>query len=91
MDDLRIRDITPLISPHLVMHRQGLTDELVEHVKEGRDEIGAVLEGRDDRLIVVVGPCSIHDLEACREYAHKLEAMKRKVEKGVGGCYAGVF
>ena len=51
--------------------------ELVLH---SRQEIRDVLNGRDDRLLVIVGPCSIHDPKAAHEYAEKLAAVKRELE-----------
>ncbi len=51
-----------------------LTRELAEVVLRGRTEVADILAGEDDRLLVVVGPCSVHDVEAAREYAHRLSA-----------------
>ena len=46
--------------------------DLAGQIRQHRDEINAILAGDDDRLLVVVGPCSIHDLKAAREYAQRL-------------------
>jgi 3-deoxy-7-phosphoheptulonate synthase len=71
-DDLRIEGLRPLISPAIVMENFPVTEAIATTVASGRDEIGAVLRGDDDRLVVVVGPCSIHDPEAGLEYARLL-------------------
>ena len=49
-----------------------LDDDQAEVVLRGRDEIGGILDRSDDRLLVVVGPCSVHDVDAAREYAERL-------------------
>ena len=72
--DLRIERTVPVITPAQLLEELPLTDEQAEVVLRGRDEIGAVLDHGDDRLLVVVGPCSVHDTEAAREYAQRLAA-----------------
>ncbi|MDI4637263.1 MULTISPECIES: 3-deoxy-7-phosphoheptulonate synthase [Halomonadaceae] len=57
-----------------------LTQALAERVEGQREAIRAILDGRDDRLLVVVGPCSIHDPKAARDYAERLAALARQVE-----------
>ena len=64
----------PVITPAQLLEELPLTDAQAEVVLRGRDEIGAVLDRVDDRLLVVVGPCSVHDVEAAREYAQRLAA-----------------
>ncbi len=73
--DRRIERVVPLVTPALVLHELPLTDEREEMVARGRAEISAVLDGDDDRLLVVVGPCSVHDVDAAREYARGLAAV----------------
>jgi len=81
VDDLRIKAITPLVSPSLLLSKLPQTPALVQHIKTGRTEIHNILHGHDDRLIVVVGPCSIHDVEACQEYAEGLQQLSKEHEK----------
>jgi len=77
-DDLRIEGLRPLISPAIVMENFPITEAISTTVAAGRDEVGAVLRGQDDRLVVVVGPCSIHDPEAGLEYAGRLAAARKQ-------------
>src|SRR5215212_1676230 len=72
--DLRIERTVPVITPAQLLEELPLTDDQAEVVLRGRDEISAVLDHADDRLLVVVGPCSVHDVEAAREYAQRLAA-----------------
>ncbi len=71
-DDLRIREIKELIPP-LELHRElPASEPATETVFRAREAIHRVLRGEDDRLLVIVGPCSIHDVDAAREYAGRL-------------------
>jgi len=78
--DLRIERTVPVITPAQLLEELPLTDELADVVLRGRSEIAAILRREDDRLLVVVGPCSVHDVDAAREYAGRLAA--RAVELG---------
>jgi 3-deoxy-7-phosphoheptulonate synthase len=71
-DDLRIQGLRPLLPPAILMEELPLSDRASEVVARGRESVARVLDGRDDRLIVVAGPCSIHDPKAGREYAARL-------------------
>ncbi|HEY1573111.1 MAG TPA: 3-deoxy-7-phosphoheptulonate synthase [Pseudonocardiaceae bacterium] len=72
LDDHRITGVSPLISPSLLRYELPADDAVAATVTRGRDGVVDVLDGRDDRLLVVVGPCSIHDPDAALEYAHRL-------------------
>ena len=74
-DDLRIMELKELISPASLIAELPVTDEISKTVRAARDGIHNILHGKDDRLVVVVGPCSIHDPEAGVEYAKKLAAV----------------
>lgn len=77
-DDLRIEGLRPLLPPAILMEELPLCDAGTETVAHGRETIGKVFRGEDPRLLVVVGPCSIHDPAAGLEYAGRLaEAAKR--------------
>ena len=77
-DDLRIQNLRPLIPPAILMEELPLSEKHSQVVAEGRTAIAGVLHGEDDRLLVVAGPCSIHDPEAALEYADRLgEAASR--------------
>ena len=84
--DQRIEQVVPLLTPALMLHQQPLSEEQANTVLRGREEIAAVLDGADDRLFVVVGPCSVHDLDAAREYAHLL--ADKAAELGDDLCVA---
>lgn len=67
-DDLRVAEILPLIQPALLMHEFPLGEKESEFVEVSRRRAESILKLEDDRLLVVVGPCSIHDMKAALEY-----------------------
>jgi 3-deoxy-7-phosphoheptulonate synthase len=71
-DDLRIERIRPLIPPAILMEMLPLSERASTTVAGSRDAISRALRGQDHRLVVVVGPCSIHDVKAAREYGDRL-------------------
>lgn len=76
--DLRIKEITPLISPEDLKSELPITPEAAEAVVSGRDGIEKILAKEDRRLLVIVGPCSIHDEKAALEYAENLNRARIK-------------
>lgn len=70
--DLRIRATKPLIAPAILEEDLPLDDTRAGVVAQGRRQIERILDGSDDRLLVVVGPCSIHDPRSALEYAQRL-------------------
>jgi 3-deoxy-7-phosphoheptulonate synthase len=74
-DDLRIRQLKPLIPPAILLDELPITEPVSTLVARTRQEIADILHGRDDRLLVVAGPCSIHDPEAGLEYARRLATV----------------
>lgn len=74
-DDLRIAEIRPLLSPAILIEDIPLTSAASATVARARRELDAVLRGEDQRLVVICGPCSIHDVDAAREYGAKLKAV----------------
>ncbi len=77
-DDLRIRTQLPLLSPAVVLHELRPTERATEVVAQARKEAARILSGQDDRLLVIVGPCSVHDPKAALEYAALLGQEARK-------------
>jgi len=73
--DLRIESLRPLIPPAILLEELPLSEASSMVVTRARDEIVRILNGEDDRLLVVVGPCSIHDPEAGMDYGHRLKAL----------------
>ena len=74
----RVAEFAPLPTPRELLAELPLTPDAQTTVARSRDEIRAVLDGVDDRLLVVVGPCSIHDPEAGLDYARRLAAVARE-------------
>ncbi len=78
-DDLRIKDIRELRTPAEVMHEFPRTDAATRTVLSSRHAVHNILHGTDDRLVVVVGPCSIHDPIAAIDYAKRLLALRERL------------
>ena len=78
--DVNIRQLDPIPAPRYFLKEIPLTDEMSDLVLKSRQEIRDVLNGKDDRLLAIVGPCSIHDPKAAHEYAAKLAAVKKELE-----------
>ncbi|HSH41376.1 MAG TPA: 3-deoxy-7-phosphoheptulonate synthase [Arenicellales bacterium] len=76
--DLHVESLTPLVSPNALRLEIPITKAAQQTILESRDTIPAILEGRDRRLLVVVGPCSIHDTRAALEYAERLQALRER-------------
>ncbi len=79
VNDLRIASIQDVAFPRQIMEELPASDKAIEVVRTTRREIHEILNDRDDRLIVIVGPCSIHDPAAAAEYAHRLSAVKAEL------------
>ncbi len=73
IDDTRIACVRPLMTPALLEEQLPATEQQLALVEGSRRDISAVLHGQDDRLVVVVGPCSIHDHDQALEYARLLK------------------
>jgi 3-deoxy-7-phosphoheptulonate synthase len=78
-DDLHVTATTPLIAPAELRRELPLTDASAGTVLAARTAIRRILRGDDQRLLVVVGPCSIHDVAAARDYAAKLLPLRREL------------
>src|SRR5829696_7936932 len=70
--DQRIAQVVPLVTPALMLHQQPLTAVQEDIVLRGRSDIARILDRQDDRLLVVVGPCSVHDVDSAIDYARRL-------------------
>ena len=77
--DINIRDIARLIAPQQLKDELPISEAAAETVFNGREEVKKILSGEDKRLIVVVGPCSIHDPKAGLEYAGRLKELADRV------------
>jgi 3-deoxy-7-phosphoheptulonate synthase len=81
LDDVRIREVRPLISAALLQYELPADEKLQAFIEEKRREVAAVVHGTDPRLLVVVGPCSIHDRDQALEYARRLRALSRELHE----------
>ncbi len=79
-DDLNIASIEALMTPEQLKTEMALTGDSLEKVRDARETIYAILERKDPRLFLVVGPCSIHDTEAAMDYAQRLKALADEVK-----------
>jgi len=77
--NLRIRSLEPLVPPARLRALLPLDAAATRTIVDGRRAVERVLDGGDPRLMAVVGPCSIHDLDAARDYATRLESLARRV------------
>ena len=79
-DDLRIRDIRELITPEDLMREHPCTEQVSATVTAARQSLHRILHGQDDRLAVVIGPCSIHDIDSALEYARRLAEQRERLK-----------
>jgi 3-deoxy-7-phosphoheptulonate synthase len=78
---VNIDGITPLITPSQLKEKHPISPTAVAHVREHRRIIESILSGHDSRLLVVVGPCSIHDPKAALDYAHRLRDLQHTLKE----------
>jgi 3-deoxy-7-phosphoheptulonate synthase len=82
-DDLRIVGIQEVMPPVEVRRKHPLTEHGAETVYSARQAIHAILTGEDNRLLVIMGPCSIHDVQAARDYARRLKGLASEVKDDI--------
>eukprot|EP00755_Sulcionema_specki_P032009 Sspe_Gene.97806::Locus_71327_Transcript_1_1_Confidence_1.000_Length_817::g.97806::m.97806/K01626/E2.5.1.54, aroF, aroG, aroH; 3-deoxy-7-phosphoheptulonate synthase len=80
-DDLNVDGIGPILPPAILIEDLPISDKSRETVKTARRATKAILRREDDRVVVIVGPCSIHDPKAAKEYAVKLKELASSVAK----------
>ena len=80
-DDVNIREVKELLPPIAHLYELPISDAAADLVHQTRQEIADLVHGRDKRLLLIIGPCSIHDPEAALEYARKLLPLRKKYEK----------
>jgi 3-deoxy-7-phosphoheptulonate synthase len=81
--DVNIRQLDPIPAPRAFLKELPLDDVRAQLVKSSRQEVRDILNGQDDRLLVIVGPCSIHDPKAAHEYAERLATVARATSKNL--------
>lgn len=77
-DELRTARIDSLVTPAELAQRLAVSQEVAQNVTASRRRIEKILNGEDNRLLVIVGPCSIHDLDAAMDYARRLQTAREK-------------
>ncbi|MBA5762924.1 3-deoxy-7-phosphoheptulonate synthase [Vibrio sp. 404] len=77
-DELRTQAIGPMPTPAELSHTYPITDDVADRIANSRRQIERILVGQDQRLLVIVGPCSVHDTEAALEYATHLAAVQEQ-------------
>ena len=80
LENTNIKSIDTLTSPFDFKQKYPISEAVIQHVERNRNTIRDILSRRDPRLIVVVGPCSVHDTKAALEYAERLVGLAKKVE-----------
>jgi len=79
-DNLRITSSASIMAPNELIDKYPLSEIGSTGVYRSREVIKNILKGKDDRLMVIVGPCSIHDPAAAREYAEKLSLVREELK-----------
>ena len=78
-----IESETVITSPIDLRQKISVSDQGKMNILSSRKTVGEIFSGKDERLIVIVGPCSIHDIKAAKEYALKLKSLQKEVEKSI--------
>ena len=78
-ENLNVVDVIPLISPKILKEHLPLSEKASENVTNARKDIKKILAGDDKRLLVIVGPCSIHDPDLAQDYAERLKKLANQV------------
>ncbi|GIT73153.1 MAG: hypothetical protein Ct9H300mP28_29670 [Pseudomonadota bacterium] len=82
-ENLNIVEVMPITSPKKLKDLMPVSDSVIETVLNARNAIKSILEGEDSRLLMIVGPCSIHDTKAAIEYAKRLKKLADEVSETV--------
>ena len=80
IDDIRVREIDELITPEQLFDELPVTPQAQQPTRFARQAIHRILAGGDDRLIAIVGPCSVHDVHAAMEYAKRLRQEAERLK-----------
>jgi len=80
LEDLNIASFTSLVTPSQLKKELPVSETVSSHVAESRDIIKNIMDGKDHRLAIVIGPCSIHDPEAALDYAKRLKVLAEKLD-----------
>ncbi len=83
IDDVNVKSILPLVTPAELKKELPLTENVYQTVLKGRETVRNILDGKDKRLFIVIGPCSIHDTVAAHEYADRLKTLSDKIKDSI--------
>ncbi|GBG31457.1 Phospho-2-dehydro-3-deoxyheptonate aldolase, tyrosine-inhibited [Hondaea fermentalgiana] len=81
--DVRVLKLRPLIPPAILSEEMAVSQELAKQIHEARSVAAKIIDGTDDRIMVVVGPCSIHNTELAMEYARELKKLQEEFAKDI--------
>ena len=92
LENIHINDINPIISPDDLKSKVAISDQLSTFVIESRQAIQNILHHKDDRKLVIVGPCStLHDTKAALDYAEKTCPIGKKMQRQIIYCHENLF
>jgi len=77
--DVNVKEFKPLAAPSTIKKELPVTENVAQTVINGRKDVENILQGKDKRLLVIAGPCSIHDIDAALDYAEKMTALRKEV------------
>lgn len=80
LQDIRVSNIERLTTPRSLKERLLVTKTIADTVVKGRQEVENILTGKDSRLLVIIGPCSIHDINAAMEYGRRLKDLREELK-----------
>jgi 3-deoxy-7-phosphoheptulonate synthase len=81
--DVNVKEFKPLISPALIKKELPITDDVAKTVINGRYDVENILLKNDNRILIIAGPCSIHDTDAAFEYAQKMNKLRESVKEKI--------
>ncbi|NNN45177.1 MULTISPECIES: 3-deoxy-7-phosphoheptulonate synthase [unclassified Vibrio] len=79
-DELRTQALGPMPTPAELSQAHPITDDIADRIARSRQQIEQILTGKDDRLLVIIGPCSVHDTQAALDYAFRLSQIQKKYD-----------
>ncbi|MCP3899087.1 MAG: 3-deoxy-7-phosphoheptulonate synthase [Desulfobacteraceae bacterium] len=81
--DVNVKEFKPLISPALIKKELPVPEDASKTVLQGRQDVENILQKKDDRVLVIAGPCSIHDTEAALEFAKRMVQLRDEVKEKI--------
>ena len=91
ISDIRIVETRELVAPDALLEALAADEAVAAHIVQSRQAVEKIVHGGDDRLLVVAGPCSIHDPKAAMGIRRQTRRRRRNIPKPIAHCNAGVF